>query len=145
MRVLVALNILVPLRIYGIFEHTYRRIIVQRNILLTPRVNFIPTHNYVKCPEHMVRCIFSKILLSIHVETYISINWIKMLTFRSIDWYSWQNFIRLEVTRGDKWVKMSTLLLMHICTFGFNFEKRTCYISFFFLINNKNDSPKATT
>ena len=120
-------------------------LLFRENILLTPRVNFISTHNYMKCPEHIVRCIFSKILLSIHVETYISRKWIKMPSFRSIDWYSRQNFIRLEITRGDKWVKMLTLLLMHISTFGFNFEKGTCYISFIFVINNKNDSRQATT
>ena len=51
----------------------FDELLFRENILLTPRVNFISSHNYVKCPKHMVRCIFSKILLSIHVETYISI------------------------------------------------------------------------
>ena len=123
---------------------TYIRIIVQRKYIVNTSGEFHSSSQLLEMPRAYGRCIFSEILLSIHVETYILIKWIKMLTFRSIDWYSWQNFIRLEITRGDKWVKMLTLLLMHISTFGFNFEKCTCYISFFFVINNKNDSPQAT-
>ena len=40
MRVLVALNILVALRTYGFFEHTSRRIIVQRKYIVNTSGEF---------------------------------------------------------------------------------------------------------
>ena len=101
MRVLMALNMLVPLknRFEPFLWYISVVLLPKENILLTPRVKFIPIHNYIRYLN------LSIVAISVRCHPFMrrrtSIKYIKMLLLWSKE-CSCQTFIRLELYMQDK-------------------------------------------